>query len=109
MDMTAVLSVILFTAGLVTGAAVMLCHCRNERRRVGRAKAASKRLNKMDIILIIVAVTSIVFVAVMIWLYDRHQNIPETLIISWFTAVAGEMSICGWIKSAKEKNRLEEK
>ena len=101
-------NIILFAAGLVTGGSAMLCHCRNGRRRAGRAKAAKKGPNKMDIVLIVMAVATVAFVAAMVWLFDRHRQIPETLAVSWFAAVAGEVSICGWIKSAKEKNKDKE-
>lgn len=67
----------------------------------------SKKTNKLDIVLIIVAIFLLIFTSVMIWLFYYFQQVPDALILSVFGACTGELSICGWIKNVKEKLKEE--
>ena len=58
----------------------------------------------LDKVLIILAVFLLIFVVTMIVIFCVKDNVPDTLIISVFGACTGEVSICGLIKSIKEKN-----
>lgn len=57
-----------------------------------------------NIALIVVSVLTVAFTVEMIRLFHLYQNVPNQLIICWFTAVGGECGILGWIKTAKVKN-----
>jgi len=78
------------------------------------ARKKKSKLNKMDVILIIVLLLVIAFTGIMIYLYITTLAIPDTLCISVFGLLTGEVSIMGWIKSSKEKaierkNELEDR
>ena len=55
----------------------------------------------MDVILAVIAVTTLLFTAVMIWLYLMTGGTPDTLITMWFTYILGECGVMGLIKTAK--------
>lgn len=57
----------------------------------------------MDGVLIIMALFLFAFTITMIAIFCKYGAVPDTLIISVFGACTGEMSICGWIKSIKER------
>ncbi len=86
-----------FVIGSLTGAWTMLIRCRKERGQI------PKKLNKIDVTLILVGITTVIFIAVMIWLYIKTGAVPDSLVAGYFAAVFGEVSICGWIKNIKEK------
>ena len=46
-----------------------------------------------------------VFTVVMIWVFIETGSVPDVLIGAVFAACAGEYSICGLIKSNKEKQK----
>lgn len=60
-------------------------------------------MRTMDKILVIVAVLTVVFTVVMIWLYYRTGGVPDTLVGCWFAAIGGECGVMGWIKTTKER------
>lgn len=95
------LVVIAFMGGLIAGAKLMLNHCRKERGQI----KTRRRLNKIDKILIIIGITTIAFVCTILYLFSKYQLIPDSLVVGYFAAVFGEVSICGWIKSSAEKNK----
>ena len=57
----------------------------------------------MDLILIIVGVSVVIFTLVMIWLYLLTGAIPDTLCTCFFVACTGECGFMGWIKTAKTR------
>lgn len=59
----------------------------------------------MDKILILIGVTTAIFIVIMIFLFVRFQCVPDTLIGCYFGLVGGECGIMGWIKNVKEKNK----
>jgi predicted permease len=63
----------------------------------------SKKSQKktMDIILVLVGITTLVFTITMIWLYLTTGGIPDTLCTCFFVACTGECGFMGWIKAAK--------
>ena len=69
------------------------------------AKAAKPKINKMDIILIIIAVTLFVFTVKMISLFEQYQSVPDTLITAVFAVCGGECGVMGWIKTNNERYR----
>jgi len=67
--------------------------------------ARRKKKGVMDIALIILLVITLMFTAVMIYLFIQYQAVPDTLITCFFAVAGGECGILGWIKTAKEKNK----
>ena len=55
----------------------------------------------MDIILIIIGLTTLLFTLTMIWIYLLTGGIPDTLCTCFFVACTGECGFMGWIKAAK--------
>lgn len=64
-----------------------------------------KAIGVMNIVLIIIGITTAVFVSVMIWLYYLFQSVPDSLIAAYFAFVGGECGVMGWIKNVKEKKQ----
>lgn len=62
----------------------------------------------MDIILILLYITVLIFTGVMYWTYMVTGGIPDTLCTCFFVAVTGECGFMGIIKSVKEKYRNKE-
>lgn len=59
----------------------------------------------MDLILVIVYVTLLVFTVTMIILYVLTGGIPDELCRCFFGVMGGECGAMAWIKTAKEKNQ----
>lgn len=64
-----------------------------------------KYLRTMDRILVIIAITLVIFTVAMIILFIMYQSVPDTLIASVFAVCGGECGAMAWIKTAKEKHR----
>ena len=64
-----------------------------------------KRIDKMDVILIILAVALIIFTVAMIQTFLLYGAIPDTLCACVFTVCGGECGAMAWIKTTKERNR----
>lgn len=56
-----------------------------------------------NIVLIVVGVLTVLFTIEMIRIFHLYQDVPNQLIICWFTACTGEAGVLGWIKTAKVK------
>lgn len=67
------------------------------------AKKKIKNFNKMDLFLLIDLLLIIIFTGIMIYLYVTTLSIPDTLCVSVFGVLGGELGIMGWIKSNKDK------
>lgn len=67
------------------------------------ARKKSKKFNKMDLFLLVDLLLIIIFTVVMIILYVNTLAVPDTLIVSVFSVLGGELGIMGWIKSTKER------
>lgn len=64
-------------------------------------KKQKPKINKMDIILIFIFASLVVFSVVMINCYYRTGGIPDTLVTCVFAALGGECGFMGMIKTAK--------
>ena len=62
-----------------------------------------KTFNKMDFFLLVDLLLIIIFTGIMIYLYITTLSIPDTLCVSVFGVLGGELGIMGWIKSNKDK------
>lgn len=58
-------------------------------------------MKTMDLILIIIGILLIAFTVVMIITFWRFAMVPDMLITCFFTAMASECGIMGWIKTSK--------
>lgn len=68
-------------------------------------KHKKKRISAMDLILVVIFITTIIFIATMIWLFIIHEAIPDTLCTCYFATIGGECGVMGWIKTTKERKR----
>lgn len=88
---------------------------KRKRQRTAQAQEAKKapeakkssgfKLNKMDVILIIIAVTLFAFTMKMIELFETYMAVPDTLITCVFAVCGGECGAMSWIKTSNEKYR----
>ena len=62
----------------------------------------------MDIILVIVGVSIVIFTTIMVWIYLVTGGIPDTLCTCFFVACTGECGFMGWIKTAKVRQQHHE-
>lgn len=60
-------------------------------------------MNKIDKYLLIVGLSVAVFVAVMVWLFNQYQAVPDTLIVAFFAIMGGECGALAMIKRMKER------
>lgn len=67
-------------------------------------KKPKKDIKTMDIILIIVGVSLLLFTLEMIHVFEIYGAIPDTLVSCVFACLGGECGIMGWIKTTKDKN-----
>lgn len=71
-------------------------------------KDGKKKLPKigtMDLILVIIGVSVLLFVLKMIQLFETYMAVPDTLITCFFGICGGECGAMAWIKNNKEKTR----
>jgi len=64
-----------------------------------------KKPKTMDVVLVFVAISLVVFTAVMIGLFKEKGSIPDTLCTCVFAALGGECGAMAWIKTTKEKKQ----
>ena len=62
-----------------------------------------KKINKMDVMLLVIALMLIAFTVVMIVTFWHANEVPDVLITAVFGACIGECSIMGWIKNTNKK------
>ena len=58
----------------------------------------------MNKILVVLGCVSALFIALCFLFVWHDKLIPDSLIVSYFSAVGTEGAIMGWIKNVKEKN-----
>lgn len=66
-----------------------------------------KKLNTLDKILLLVGVTTLLFVITMIVVFCFKDSVPDTLIVAWFGATFGEAGCCTFIWKSKLKNKFD--
>lgn len=57
-----------------------------------------------NVVLVIVGILTVAFIIEMIHMFYLFQNVPNQLIICFFSLVGGECGVLGWIKTAKVKH-----
>ena len=60
-------------------------------------------MKTMNRILILLGITTLVFMAVCFCFIWHNRILPDSLIYSYFSAIGAEGFIMGWIKTAKTK------
>ena len=68
----------------------------------GKSKTGMTTSNK---VLVVLAVLTVVFIAVMVAVFCAFQTVPDTLIAGVFALIGGECGVLGWIKTTKEKRQ----
>lgn len=61
-------------------------------------------MGTMNKILILLGVTTVIFLTVCFGFIWYEKIIPDSLIYSYFAAIGTEGFVMGWIKNVKEKN-----
>lgn len=84
------------------------------RRKCKRLVGVIKKFGAMNLILVIIAISVLVFTVEMVQLFRDYGAVPDTLITSFFMVIGGECGVMGWIKTSKEryrdrKNELEDR
>ncbi len=64
-----------------------------------------KKIKTMDVILIIIGASLLLFTLEMIRLFKLYGAVPDTLITCVFACLGGECGIMGWIKTTKDKRK----
>jgi hypothetical protein len=67
-----------------------------------------ERFGTMNFILVLVAIALVVFSAIMLLEFERHEAIPDTLCTCVFGVLGGECGVMGWIKTTKERSKARE-
>ena len=75
---------------------------------MGYKKTPKRKIGVMDIILIFIAVTLIVFTVVMIRTFWLYGAIPDTLCTCVFAVLGTECGAMAWIKTTKDRCRERE-
>ncbi len=75
---------------------------------MGYNKPPKRKIGVMDIILIFIAVTLIVFTVVMIRTFWLYGAIPDTLCTCVFAVLGTECGAMAWIKTTKDRYRERE-
>lgn len=76
-----------------------------ESKSRGKKRSSKKEVGTMNVILVIVGVTLILFTLAMIFVFSRYGAIPDTLVTCVFAVCGGECGVMGWIKTTKERYR----
>ena len=61
-------------------------------------------MKTMNKVLILLGITTVIFIAVCFGFVWNNKIIPDSLIYSYFAAIGTEGFVMGWIKNVKEKN-----
>lgn len=69
------------------------------------ARTRKKAPGVMNIILVIVGVSLLVFTIEMIRVFRECGAVPDTLVTCVFAALGGECGIMGWIKTSKDRRQ----
>ena len=72
-------------------------------------KGQKDKKNKLDKVLDIMFIVTIIFTVLMVVTFYIFQAIPDTLVTSFYMIVGAELACCGWVKNAKEKSRRAKK
>lgn len=59
----------------------------------------------MDLILVIIGVSVVIFTSIMIFLYVLTGGIPDELCRCFFGVIGGECGAMAWIRTSKERNK----
>lgn len=81
---------------------------RQEEQRKGTSQRKKKQMGVMDIILIIVGTSLLLFTVAMIQIFKDYGAVPDTLVTCVFAALGGECGIMGWIKTSKDRRQERE-
>ena len=64
-----------------------------------------RSIKVMNLILVIVGISLLVFTVVMIQIFQMYGAVPDTLVTCVYATLGGECGIMGWIKTTKDRTR----
>ena len=70
-----------------------------------KATGEKRSIKVMNLILVIVGISLLVFTIVMIQIFQMYGSVPDTLVICVYATLGGECGIMGWIKTTKDRTR----
>ena len=59
-------------------------------------------------VIIVIAISVILFIGIMCYFFDKYQAVPDSLIVMVGSIVVGEFGILGFIKNGKTKKEQTE-
>lgn len=62
-----------------------------------------KKMKTSNIVLIVLGIILVAFILVNLWLFNKYQMIPDTLVQSVFALFLSECGFMAWIRTAKSK------
>lgn len=81
-------------------------HRREKAVQPNERKGLIEKIGVMNLILIILGISVVLFVCKMIQLFELYGAIPDTLVTWFFTIVGGECGAMAWIRNTKENNKM---
>lgn len=70
-----------------------------------KATGEKRSIKVMNLILVIVGISLLVFTVVMIQIFQMYGAVPDTLVTCVYATLGGECGIMGWIKTTKDRTR----
>lgn len=70
-----------------------------------KAAGEKRSIKVMNLILVIVGISLLVFTVVMIQIFQMYGSVPDTLVTCVYATLGGECGIMGWIKTTKDRTR----
>ncbi len=68
-------------------------------------QARENRIGVMDVVLLFVGISLVLFTVAMIRVFRECGAVPDTLVTCVFAVLGGECGVMGWIKTTKDRNR----
>lgn len=62
-----------------------------------------KKMKTSNVVLIVLGIILVAFILVNLWLFNKYQMIPDTLVQSVFALFLSECGFMAWIRTAKSK------
>lgn len=81
---------------------------RQAKKRKGTSRRKKIQMGVMDIILVIIGISLLLFTVAMIQIFKEYGAVPDTLVTCVFAALGGECGIMGWIKTSKDRRQERE-
>lgn len=74
-------------------------------KRAAESGKPKSRMNTSTKALIVLAIITVIFIAVMVAVFCAYRSVPDTLVAGFFALIGGECGVLGWIKTTKERRQ----